>query len=81
MPKKHKTFAMKWIQKKQKVLVGSKSMRCEAQIARFWLLRRRVSQSLRAHSQTLSTGVENDVHVLITRETMRNKDAQCNTRE
>ena len=28
------------------------SMRCEAQIARFWLLRRRVSQSLRAHSQT-----------------------------
>ena len=27
-------------------------MRCEAQIARFWLLRRRVSQSLRAHSQT-----------------------------
>ena len=56
-------------------------MRCEAQIARFWLLRRRVSQSLRAHSQTLSTGVENDVHVLITRETMRNKDAQCNTSE
>ena len=29
----------------------------------------------------LSTGVENDVRVLITRETMRNKDAQCNTRE
>ena len=27
-------------------------MRCEAQIARFWLLRSRVSQSLRAHSQT-----------------------------
>ena len=27
-------------------------MRCEAQIARFWLLRRRVSQSLRAHFQT-----------------------------
>ena len=27
-------------------------MRCEAQIARFWLLRRRVSQSLRAHSQS-----------------------------
>ena len=27
-------------------------MRCEAQIARFWLFRRRVSQSLRAHSQT-----------------------------
>ena len=26
-------------------------MRSEAQIARFWLLRRRVSQSLRAHSQ------------------------------
>ena len=26
-------------------------MRCEAQIARFWLLRRRVSQSLRAHSR------------------------------
>ena len=56
-------------------------MRCEAQTARFWLLRRRVSQSLRAHSQTRSTGVENDVHVLITRETMRNKDAQCNTSE
>ena len=37
IPKQHKTFAMKWIQKKEKVLVGSKSMRCEAQIARFWL--------------------------------------------
>ena len=51
--------AVNWIssvlipkQKKQKVLVGSKSMRCEAQIARFWLLRSRVSQSLCAHSQT-----------------------------
>ena len=29
-----------------------KSMRRVAQIARFWLLRRRVSQSLHAHSQT-----------------------------
>ena len=37
---------------RMKVWVGSKSMRCEAQIARFWLLRCRVSQSLRAHSQT-----------------------------
>ena len=33
-------------------MVGSKSMRCEAQIARFWLLQLRVSQSLRAHFQT-----------------------------
>ena len=44
-------------------MVGSKSMCCEAQIARFWLLRRRVSQSVRAHSQTrrrVSTGVENE---------------------
>ena len=40
------------VDKKQKVLVGSKSMRCKARIARFWLRRRRVSQSFRAHSQT-----------------------------
>ena len=40
------------IKKKQNVLAGSKRMRCEAQKARFWLLRRRFSQSLRAHSQT-----------------------------
>ena len=44
--------------KEEKVLVGSKSMRCEAQIARFWLLRVRVSQSLRAHSQTRTHWVE-----------------------
>ena len=36
----------------ERLTVFSKSMRCEAQIARFWLLRLRVSQSLRAHSQT-----------------------------
>ena len=35
-------------------------MRCEAQIARFWLLRRRVSQSLRTRNpKPVSTGVEN----------------------
>ena len=34
-------------------------MRCEAQIARFWLRRRRVSHSLRAHSQTRKHWVEN----------------------
>ena len=32
-------------------------------------------------SKPLSTGVENDGRVLIMRETMRNEDAQCNTRE
>ena len=35
-------------------------MRLEAQIARFWLLRRRVSQRLRAHSQTRKHWVENE---------------------
>ena len=37
--------------RRQKVLVGLKSMRCEAQIAIFWLRRHRVSQSLHEESK------------------------------
>ena len=47
--------AVNWI---SSVLIP-KSMRCEAQIARIWLLRRRVSQSLPALPKPVSTGVEN----------------------
>ena len=45
--------------KEAKSFGWSKSMRCEAQIARFWLLRRRVSQSLLALPKPVSTRVEN----------------------
>ena len=47
--------AVNWI---SSVLIP-KSMRCEAQIARIWLLGRRVSQSLPALPKPVSTGVEN----------------------
>ena len=56
IPKQHKTFAMKWIQKKQKVLVGSKSMRCEAQIARFWLRAQRFPELTRAFPNPQALG-------------------------
>ena len=42
---------MKQIEKKQKVLVASKSIRCDVQIAKVWLRQHRGSQSLRMESE------------------------------